>query len=224
MASSLRGESHGPVGLQDSQPGRWSDWFRCSGAKPPTVTPRISLGIGPMRSRSAPKGAPFWGVDVLSWQGSINCSGRAAAGNSFAIALIADGTYKAYRLRRELGRNEGGPGCPARISSTQRASIQLPRPTSSSAAVGKLGAGDLPATAHLESGGGKASVAQLQTWVSVVTSGTGKAPMIYTAEGYWDGTYDGDFNTYPLWVANWGVSCPDMPNGWSNWSFWQSSG
>ena len=31
------------------------------------------------------------------------------------------------------------------------------------------------------------------------------------------------FGSDPLWVANWGVSCPDLATGWSNWVFWQYS-
>jgi lysozyme len=31
------------------------------------------------------------------------------------------------------------------------------------------------------------------------------------------------FSRYPLWVANYGVSCPKMPDGWDQWRFWQSS-
>jgi hypothetical protein len=27
--------------------------------------------------------------------------------------------------------------------------------------------------------------------------------------------------SYPLWVANYGVSCPSLPSVWSGWRFWQ---
>ena len=31
------------------------------------------------------------------------------------------------------------------------------------------------------------------------------------------------FSSYPLWVANYGVTCPTMPSNWAHWKFWQSS-
>src|SRR5207253_3176993 len=29
------------------------------------------------------------------------------------------------------------------------------------------------------------------------------------------------FSSYTLWVANWGVSCPNVPSPWTGWAFWQ---
>jgi MYXO-CTERM domain-containing protein len=66
--------------------------------------------------------------------------------------------------------------------------------------------------------------ANLKTWMAAVQAGTGKVPMIYTAEGYWDADVASTaFAANPLWVANWGVTCPSLPTGWSNWEFWQDA-
>jgi hypothetical protein len=90
-----------------------------------------------------------------------------------------------------------------------------------------LGAGDLPVTADMETTGGQSAAAiaaNLQTWASAVAAGTGKKPMIYTAIGYWDSdVLSSAFSSDPLWVADWGPSCPDLPSEWSGWSFWQYS-
>src|ERR1019366_5880374 len=57
-----------------------------------------------------------------------------------------------------------------------------------------------------------------------VQAGTGKLPMIYTATGYWGPDVGSTaFGSDPLWVANWGVTCPALPTGWSNWVVWQYS-
>ena len=47
--------------------------------------------------------------------------------------------------------------------------------------------------------------------------------MIYTAPGFWDGSVAADDSTEPLWVANWEVTCPNLPTGWTSWKFWQSA-
>jgi uncharacterized protein (TIGR03382 family) len=60
--------------------------------------------------------------------------------------------------------------------------------------------------------------------MAAVQAGTGKVPMIYTAEGYWDASVASTaFGSNPLWVANWGVTCPTLPTGWTNWDFWQDA-
>ena len=43
--------------------------------------------------------------------------------------------------------------------------------------------------------------------------------MIYTAVGYWDQYFNGEFGNLDLWVANYGVNCPNMPDSWSAWAF-----
>jgi MYXO-CTERM domain-containing protein len=47
--------------------------------------------------------------------------------------------------------------------------------------------------------------------------------MIYVSPSFWNNTVGGPsgFSQYPLWIANYGVGCPDVPGQWSNWVFWQ---
>src|SRR5207245_9703027 len=44
----------------------------------------------------------------------------------------------------------------------------------------------------------------------------------YTSAGTYPVT-SAAFASYPLWVANYGATCPSMPVGWSQWKFWQTS-
>lgn len=71
--------------------------------------------------------------------------------------------------------------------------------------------------------------AQLVTWIrdflTEVTRRTGVTPMIYTNNAFWTECMTGStaFSGYPLWIANYGVTSPNLPSAWSNWSFWQYS-
>ena len=50
-----------------------------------------------------------------------------------------------------------------------------------------------------------------------------KTPIIYTDPSFWS-TCTGNstaFSSYPLWVANYGVTSPTVPAGWSTPTFWQ---
>jgi lysozyme len=92
---------------------------------------------------------------------------------------------------------------------------------------GGLSTGDLPPVADMEiTGGTSAATIQgnLQTWLNAVQAATGTVPMIYTSISFADTDLGTGFGNYPLWIANYGVSCPHIPAGWSTWAFWQNSG
>jgi lysozyme len=166
------------------------------------------------------------GIDVSVYQGAVSWPAVKAAGMDFAIARISDGSA----LDTQFSANWSG----MKSAGLVRGAYQYFEPGEDPAAqagvvvsaVGALGDGDLPVTADMETTGGQTAatiVAKLQTWIVAVKAGTGKTPMIYTAEGYWDGSAGGSgaFASSPLWVANWGVTCPSLPAGWTNWTFWQ---
>jgi GH25 family lysozyme M1 (1,4-beta-N-acetylmuramidase) len=51
-----------------------------------------------------------------------------------------------------------------------------------------------------------------------------KTPIIYTAPEFWatcTGNYAGFGPTYPLWIADYGISSPPPEPGWSSPTFWQ---
>ncbi|MDP9101394.1 MAG: hypothetical protein M3N21_04520 [Actinomycetota bacterium] len=85
--------------------------------------------------------------------------------------------------------------------------------------------GTLPPIIDLEDSGGLSSAA-LVTWVTdfltALQAATGRTPMLYTYPNFWH-TQMADstaFFTYPLWIANYGVSSPQSL-GWPHWTFWQ---
>jgi lysozyme len=194
----------------------------CSGGEP---------GDGPLgeaqQASVCAAGATVKGVDVSVFQGAIDWPTAKATGLDFAIARISDGTF----LDTDFATNWAGMKSAGLVRGAYQFFEPGEDPTTQAniviSAVGKLGAGDLPVTADMEVTGGQSAatiVAHLQTWVAAVQAGTGKAPMIYTALGYWDGSVSSTaFGNLPLWAANWGVTCPSLATGWSDWKIWQYS-
>ncbi|HEU5045789.1 MAG TPA: GH25 family lysozyme [Nocardioidaceae bacterium] len=90
------------------------------------------------------------------------------------------------------------------------------------------GSGVLPPVLDLEKTGGlgvRALRTWTATWLQTVQDLTGRDPMIYVSPYFWK-TYLGNskaFTEYPLWIAEYGVRAPEVPGGWSTWSFWQST-
>jgi LysM repeat protein len=50
-----------------------------------------------------------------------------------------------------------------------------------------------------------------------------RLPMIYTTASFWNSHLTDQFGAYPLWIAEYGVQAPKIPEGWSGWQFWQYS-
>jgi lysozyme len=164
------------------------------------------------------------GIDVSEFQGTIDWAQVKSAGMSFAIARVSDGLghqdptfernwseMKAHGLVRgvyQFFRPEE--------NATQQADALV-------AKVGKLEAGDLPPVLDVEVTDGVSGSRigdQIATWAAEIRKKTGLTPMVYTAPGFWNGlgvTASKD----TLWVADWGVSTPTAPRGWSDWEFWQ---
>ncbi len=61
-----------------------------------------------------------------------------------------------------------------------------------------------------------------ETFMAAVKSQSGVTPILYTSPAFL--TSFGTLGQYPLWVANYGVSCPNVPSAWTSYTFWQSTG
>jgi len=186
---------------------------------------------GPLGEADQPsvcaKGTTVKGVDVSVYQGSIQWSSVKAAGIDFAIARISDGA--------SLDSAFDGNWSAMKHAGLVRGAYQFFEPADDPAAlaevvihaVGALGPGDLPVTADVEVTGGEAPATiakNLQAWIDRVREGTGKTPMIYTALGFWNASVASKaFGDDALWAANWGVTCPSLAEGWSDWRIWQYS-
>jgi GH25 family lysozyme M1 (1,4-beta-N-acetylmuramidase)/acylphosphatase len=175
-------------------------------------------------------GSVVYGVDVSSYQGSsINWGAVRAAGRVFGFAKASEGTGF---TDGSFPHNWSG----MRAAGVLRGAYHFFRPSIDPTAQadhfvdvinanGGLKPGDLPPVADVEVSdnvGAATVIARLHTFLDRVQARTGRTPMIYTANFFW-GSYLGNpnFTQYPLWVANYGPSCPYLPNAWGDWKFWQ---
>lgn len=46
-------------------------------------------------------------------------------------------------------------------------------------------------------------------------------PIIYTSPRFWDEHFHKNLSGYPLWIAEYGVDQPSLPEGWETWHIWQ---
>lgn len=46
-------------------------------------------------------------------------------------------------------------------------------------------------------------------------------PIIYTSPKFWDKHFHKHLSGYPLWIAQYDVDKPSLPEGWSTWHIWQ---
>lgn len=88
----------------------------------------------------------------------------------------------------------------------------------------QLEAGDLPPVVDIEliGAGTHGELApRLRTFLEIVEERTGVRPVIYTSAGFWNTHLEPTFGDYPLWVAEYDVAEPRVPEGWSRWLLWQ---
>ena len=179
--------------------------------------------------RVCASGATLKGIDVSSYQGSVDWAKVKSSGRAFSFARVSDGTAHIdskfasnWPKMKSAGLTRGAYQFfrPARDPSAQ-AQVFLDH----LASAGGLKAGDLPPVLDLETADGVASatvVSRAKTWLNKVQSALGIKPIIYTGKNM-ESVIGNSFSSYLLWVANYGVSCPNLPNAWSSWKFWQSS-
>jgi lysozyme len=173
-------------------------------------------------------GPTVFGVDVSEFQGNIDWGTAAAHGVGFAMIRANDGFYDDPKFAQNFGGSAG--------AGVLRGAYQFFRaaedPTNEAnhfadVLMGNGGPGDLPPVADVEVSDGVDAgtyAAHLATWLAVVQQRTGVAPMIYTGKYFWQDNVGGANDTgNPLWVAQWGPSCPDIPSPWPSWLFWQTN-
>ncbi len=192
----------------------------------PTSGSATALTAPTPQALSCASGSTLTGVDVSTYQGTIDWKSVKAAGISFAFAKatestnIIDSTFATnWAGMKAAGVVRGAyhffdPS----VDAASQASYCL-------ATVGALEAGDLPVVLDFEQLGGKAeaaAVADAVTFLAAVTAATGKRAILYMSSDFLSASYPA-LSPYVLWVANYGVTCPGLPVEWSGWDFWQHS-
>ncbi len=67
-------------------------------------------------------------------------------------------------------------------------------------------------------------VKKLHIFLDLVEQQIGVKPILYTSPAFWDQHLDDSFSGYPLWVAEYQVDSPKLPQGWSTYLMWQFAG
>lgn len=178
------------------------------------------------------------GVDVSTWQGSIDYAQVRASGRAFVIAKATEGI--GYTDPRWATNRANAPAAGLALGA-----YHFARPDGNSTLAGARGEADWFVSQMSLTGGmlvpaldlevhGTLSVSALtawvQAWLGEVYAKTGARAMIYTSPSFWK-TYLGDTawfaqNGYPvLWIAHWTTnSSPTVPaSNWGgrSWTFWQ---
>lgn len=170
------------------------------------------------------------GIDVSSYQGTIEWERVAQAGKAFAFIKATEG---ASGVDPQFQANWSGAKAAGLLRGAYhfyRVGADPHQQAMSFLRVVQPGTEDLPPALDVETGGdGGAIIAGIQVWLDAVEQATGKTPILYTNPSFWTrlGTSGDSFAKYPLWIANYGVTSPTVPPPWSkqkpNWTFWQFS-
>jgi GH25 family lysozyme M1 (1,4-beta-N-acetylmuramidase) len=179
----------------------------------------------------APGSTVVYGIDVSYYQGSPNWSSVKASGKKFAFIRFSDGTtyldpnFSAnWKAAVSAGLTVGAYQF---FRPNQDATAQADLLANKLIAMGVTGRPFLPAVIDVEVTGGMSAatvLARVNTWLARIQSRTGCQPILYTSPGFWNGIGAPTPSPLPyLWVANWGVSAPNLPSPWGRLRFWQYS-
>ena len=166
------------------------------------------------------------GIDVSHYQGTIDWGKVKGAGMAFAFTKATESTTSTDSMFSVNWPAIKAAGLLRGAYHFFHADQDATTQANHFLQVTDISAGDLPPVIDIEStsnASDSAIVSGVQTWLDVVQQATGIVPMIYTAASFWNAHLNSSFGSYPLWVANYGVSSPKLPTGWSNWNFWQYS-
>ena len=169
------------------------------------------------------------GVDISRWQGKVDFVKMHAGGAKFVFIKATQGLTVDSMFYENWVASKGilprGAYCYMswQVDPKKQAQFFV------SAVAMKDCPNELPLVVDFEcrayAPGPTRSVPFLTTFVEEVYSLTRKRPMIYTSPSFWRefGSKGAYWKTYPLWIANYGVSKPLIPAPWTQATVWQYS-
>jgi GH25 family lysozyme M1 (1,4-beta-N-acetylmuramidase) len=199
------------------------------------VTAACGGGVGEQTSQSSGEAlseqcgqTTIKGIDVFHGDNNsatINWSSVKAGGASFAFAKATQSTGFVDPM---FAKNWAG----MKSAGLVRGAYHFFDPAASASAqasfflrtVGPVSPGDLLVLDFETTGGlSDATLASnAMTFLGAVKSATGLTPLLYASSEFLSNF--GPLGAYPLWVADYGPSCPLLPTAWSKYTFWQSTG
>jgi lysozyme len=166
------------------------------------------------------------GIDVSHYQGMVSWPEVFQAGIEFAFAKATDGlTWTDPQFAVNW------PGMKA--AGLLRGAYHFFEPADDAAGQAQffldtvqLTTGDLPPALDVETLGSSATALWdgVETWLLTVATATGVQPFLYVDPSFANANLiPASLSAYPLWIADYGVTEPDLPAGWSSWLLWQQS-
>ena len=169
---------------------------------------------------------PVWGIDTSFYSNQIDWKKFRDAGGTFAIIKMLDGTgYDSWFERNYKSAKDAG----VYVSTYQwlyshRLKNVEAQAKAYAAALKAFPVDFYPSVDYEWYGSANPTSDDMEQYMNVFTSESDYIPMIYSAPGYLnDSAYKlgTSFSKYPLWLAHYGVSQPDIPKPFISWMFWQ---
>ena len=172
------------------------------------------------------------GIDVSHYQGDVQWEEVKGAGYGFAYAKCTEGTTYTDPRFKENWEGIGAAGL-------LRGAYHFYDSTSEGTAqaehflqvMGAITTNDMAPMLDLEVFKAS-SVSEYQgevlNFLKTVEQATGRKPIIYTAPSFGDRYLNVPaFGEYPLWIAEYGVEAPRVPEAWKSegksWNIWQNN-
>lgn len=165
------------------------------------------------------------GIDVSKYQGNIDFNAVKLSGFDFVLIRASEGNtiqdtdFKShYDAAKELGLVVGA----YHFYETNDKPIDQFNNFVSTAS---LTAGDFAPVVDIEKlhhNDHYGLVENLNKFLNMLEQHHGVKPIIYTGLNFAN-KYMYDFSSYPLWLAEYKVDTITLPNGWTDWAFWQWS-
>ena len=165
------------------------------------------------------------GVDISSYQGTVDFTAVKAAGATYLFAKATQGNTYADP---DYPKNYAGARAAGLVVGAYHYFMTDDEPDSqfnNFTSVVTLTSGDLPPVVDIEALADNSLpnlTENLQQFLDSLEKHYGVKPIIYSGESFANEDLTG-FGSYPLWLAEYGVSQPTLPNGWTAWTFWQWS-
>lgn len=173
------------------------------------------------------------GIDVSHFQGVVDWEKVKKSGIQFCYAKATQGKYfKDPKFKEnQLNTKKAGLKHGAYHFYVANDDPKL-QATSFLSSIQDINEGDMLPMLDLEQGGitGKIDISQFQKdviiWLNIVEKQLGVKPIIYTNNPFGKTYLDNSiFANYKLWLAEYGVKKPRIPNTWKDngWAIWQRS-
>jgi lysozyme len=160
------------------------------------------------------------GLDISKWNGQMDFGAVRDAGYTF-VFIRATYNVTVDPLFLSNWERAGQAGLLRGAYHFMTVADPAPQAQAFRNAIGSAGdLAELPPVLDVEAEG--LVPAKVSQFIDAFEQLTDTRLIIYSSPGYWNSGMTGvDVSGHDLWVANWGVSEPKLPAGWSSWRFWQ---